>query len=77
MAILRSFFLGDEVQPPCEAACDANGNGETDDAIADAIYLLGFNFLGSSPPPPPFPECGYPAAEATAPGCGSWGLHCP
>lgn len=54
---LLSFnFLGTE-EPKCQAACDANGDGDTG-GVTDAIYLLNFNFLGGAAPVPPFPACG-------------------
>jgi hypothetical protein len=55
IAILVLGFDGGVVA--CAAACDASGDGSLD-ATTDAILLLRHNFLGSSPPPLPFPECG-------------------
>ena len=44
----------------CEAAHDANADGDVT-AIADAITLLGFLFLDGFPPPAaPYPDCGLP-----------------
>jgi len=37
-------------------ACNANDDERLD--ISDAVYLLGFLFLGGPSPPPPYPEPG-------------------
>ena len=66
---LASLFLG-EAAPPCLAAANTNGDGGVD--ITDPIYLLAHLFLGSTPPPAPFPsalvpEPPIPKAPANSP----------
>jgi hypothetical protein len=51
---LNHLFQGEPVD--CELALDSNDDEWKD--ISDAIYTLGFLFLGGPPPPPPFPGCG-------------------
>lgn len=46
--------------PMCRLAGDANGDGRWD--VSDAIYLAHFLFLGSAPPPAPYPSCGTGAS---------------
>jgi hypothetical protein len=41
---------------PCAESADADGNGRLE--LTDAVYILGYLFLGRLPPPPPFPICG-------------------
>ena len=36
--------------------------------IGDAIFVLNFLFLGTTPPPPPYPDCG-PAGPVDDSGC--------
>lgn len=55
VGIFRQLFLG-APSGPCEGAADANGDRALD--LSDGVYLLNFGFLGGSPPPPPFPDCG-------------------
>lgn len=57
---LRYLFARAASEPPCLAACDANGDGDFS-GVEDALYTLRFNFRGGPPPPPPFPECGVDA----------------
>lgn len=45
--ILGFLFLGSD-SPPCFAACDCNGDGQSE--ISDALCVLGFLFLGQQPP---------------------------
>jgi hypothetical protein len=55
---LLAFNFNGGDPPPCLAACDVNGDGDTG-GVTDAISLLAFNFQGSGiPPVPPFPNCG-------------------
>ena len=65
--LLQYNFQGGR-EPPCLAACDANGDGEATGEVSDAVYLLLFNFAGGAPPPPPFPDCGAP--DDPGQGCG-------
>lgn len=45
---LTFLFLGGEA-PPCEQACDANGDGGFD--LTDMVFVLSYLFLGGNPPP--------------------------
>jgi hypothetical protein len=56
---LMAFQFGSGSKPICLAACDVDGDGRALGSVSDPIYLLTFSFRGGSPPPPPFPECGY------------------
>jgi len=58
------------------AACDANSDGKFTGQVADAVYLLGFNFLGGPPPPPPYPNCGPGTETDTLPGCEKAPISC-
>jgi hypothetical protein len=58
--LMYAFSGGDE--PPCLAACDANGDGAPD--ISDAIYMLAFNFLGGPAPVAPYPDCAVGVLES-------------
>lgn len=44
--------------PPCNAACDANGDGDTG-GVSDAIWMLVHSFLQGALPVAPYPECGF------------------
>ncbi|MBI4600558.1 MAG: VCBS repeat-containing protein [Planctomycetes bacterium] len=57
VAILEHLFLGAPRDGSCLDAWDANRDLEVD--IADAIYLLFHLFASGSPPPEPFPWCGF------------------
>ncbi len=48
------FFLGPRGR--CFYAGDVNGDGRKD--LSDVAFLLGYQFLGGSEPPRPFPYCG-------------------
>ena len=61
--ILNWLFVSEE-QPLCREALDVDGDAATN--ITDALAVLGFLFLGGSPPEAPFPSCAL--AEAPA-GC--------
>ena len=67
---LQHLFLGTQ-DPPCQAACDSDDDGEL--GIGDAMYVLSYMFLSGPPPPSPFPGCGCQLdAElpcAASPGC--------
>ncbi|MBN1417130.1 MAG: dockerin type I repeat-containing protein [Planctomycetes bacterium] len=52
-AVFQSGWLA------CPAAADGNGDGRVD--IADPIHLLEYIFQKGTPPPAPFPDCGWPA----------------
>ena len=66
-------FSGGE-PPPCKAACDANGDGDTS-GVSDAVWMLVHSFLSGAPPVPPFPDCGNSTLaedtrlECDAPAC--------
>jgi hypothetical protein len=53
--ILSYLFLGED-DPPCLDAADADDGGTVD--ITDALYILGYLFLGTAPPPPPATDPG-------------------
>jgi DNA-binding beta-propeller fold protein YncE len=74
--LLAYSFLGGR-QPPCLAACDANGDGNASGDVGDPVYMLVYRFLGGSAPPAPFPGCGPPSLPgdaalgcAAVPACG-------
>jgi hypothetical protein len=66
--MLNSNFLGG-TEPPCLAACDADGDGHFRGVVTDAVYILNFNFLGGPPPVEPFPTCGPGTLSDEALGC--------
>ena len=55
VTVLTYLFSGQPLA--CRDAADANDDGEIN--IADAVYLLGYLFSGGTPPPAPFPACGF------------------
>ena len=63
--MLLAFAFTDELEPPCLAACDANGDGVVT-GVLDAMYILAYAFLGRPAPPSPFPDCGEGALESDA-----------
>jgi hypothetical protein len=57
----------------CAKAADGNDDGKVD--ISDAVFLLGFLFLGGEAPKAPWPGCGAdPTADDLT--CGSF-RNCP
>jgi hypothetical protein len=44
--------------PTCKAACDADGDGQVDGVVTDALYLLVYGFLAGPAPVAPFSACG-------------------
>lgn len=46
---LNFLFVEESLVPPCELACDADGDGR-DINIGDMVYILNFLFSGGSPP---------------------------
>jgi hypothetical protein len=64
--LLWNFSGGRE--PPCIAACDADGDGKVIGIVSDGIYLLQHFFAAGPPPPSPYPLCG-PEAEPSALSC--------
>jgi hypothetical protein len=69
---LGYLFLGSPATLACEKSADADDGSEVD--LTDAVYLLGYFYLGGPPPPPPFPACGPdPTADGLTcdvfPGC--------
>ena len=66
LELLNWLFLG-RAEPPCLAACDADGSGELE--LADAVYGLNFCFEGTAVPVAPFPECGVGTETDVALGC--------
>ena len=63
--LLRILFLG-HTGLECVAACDADGSGEVEGEVTDAVFLLRHRFLGGAPPPAPFPDCGFGASVRAA-----------
>lgn len=55
--LLSYNFLGGK-EPPCLAACDADGGGHVVGEVQDAVYIINHLFLGGPPPPDPYPACG-------------------
>ena len=43
--------------PQCLAACDADGDGQVEGVVTDAVYLLIYGFLNGPSPASPFPSC--------------------
>jgi hypothetical protein len=66
LTLLSWLFRGD-TRPPCVAACDTDGNGETE--LTDAVYGLDYCFTGTAPPAAPFPGCGPGTKSDVALGC--------
>lgn len=68
VAILAHLFPPPELPQPPPLACRAAADTNDDDLlnIGDAIYLLGFLFAGSVPPPAPFPDCGMDPTPAAS-----------
>ncbi len=56
-------FLFNMKSVSCELAIDANDDNALN--VADAIWVLSYLFVGGSPPPQPFPECGEDLAPGT------------
>ncbi len=75
VALLRYKFAGAS-RPPCLAACDADGDGSLG-GVTDAVYMLGFSFLGGPSPVAPYPACARSTrASDVALGCDE-PLACP
>ncbi len=55
VAILNALFQGGS-RGDCWSACDSDASGAVD--ITDAVYLLRW-MGGATPPPSPFPRCGW------------------
>lgn len=53
---LLNYLFINPAEPPCLAACDADGSTKLN--ITDGVYLLSFLFLGGPAPPAPGAECG-------------------
>jgi len=53
---IMDYLLGGGPSPECMDAADADDSGTVD--ISDATFILNYKFLGTAPPPPPFPDCG-------------------
>jgi hypothetical protein len=65
----RAGWSGDRA-PIAGALADAPGDGKAADAnddggagISDAVYSLGYLFLGGPTPPAPYPGCGTESTE--------------
>ena len=56
IALLAGLFL-DGVDLDCLDAADVNDDGVAE--LADALDLLGYLYGGATPPPAPFPACGF------------------
>ncbi len=56
IAIITILFLASDTPAACLDACDTNDTGVLD--LTDAVFLLGFLFMGQAPPAPPFPQPG-------------------
>ena len=63
---LLTFLFVLPTPPSCLEACDSDGTGVLN--ITDAIFTLGFLFLGGPPPPPPGPACGQDTSPSSL-GC--------
>jgi hypothetical protein len=62
------LFRGDPGEIGCQAAADADDDGAV--TIADALFLLRYQFAGGREPSTPFPRCGTdPADPAEGPEC--------
>lgn len=55
LTILGYLLVENPTRLDCLDAADTNDDGRLD--IADAVFLLSHLFLGTEPPPVPFPEC--------------------
>ena len=64
--LLVNLFAGG-LDPSCDDAADANDDGTVD--VSDVISILGFQFNGTSPPPPPFESCGVDPTDSDGLGC--------
>jgi hypothetical protein len=64
IAVLFNLFAGEPVR--CLATADANGDSALN--VVDPVYLLGYLFADTAPPPAPFPACAAPIEEAVL-GC--------
>ena len=51
-----SELFGEGPPTRCREAADCNDDGVQD--ISDVIHSIGYQFLGTPPPPPPYPDCG-------------------
>ena len=67
VVILDFLFLGNTSMLDCQKSADADDNAVVN--VSDGIYLLGFQFLGGPPPPPPFPDCGLDTATPDGLSC--------
>jgi hypothetical protein len=67
--LLYRNFAG-AASPPCEVACDVNGDGSTA-GVADAVFMLMLSFSATAglQPADPYPVCGIVASEPGGPGC--------
>ena len=65
LQIIRASFYDGLDSLPCLAAADLNADAHVE--LTDAIYLLGYLFLGADAPLPPFP---YAAPDPTLGGLG-------
>jgi hypothetical protein len=65
--LLSHLFAGGRA-PDCEAACDANNDGDVN--MSDVVYLAEWTFQSGLPPGPPYPGCGPDPTPDTPPlGC--------
>jgi hypothetical protein len=62
--LLAALYTGGPV-PECQKAADADDSGVLD--ITDAVYELGFLFLGGAAPPAPFPDAGVDPTDDSLP----------
>ena len=58
---IMDYLLGGGPSPECMDSADADDSGTVD--ISDATFILNYKFLGTAPPPPPFPDCGPDPTE--------------
>ena len=58
--LLSDFFQGGSTLL-CPSAADGNDDGVLD--VADAVFIIFYQFLEGDPPPAPFPGCGDDPTE--------------
>ena len=72
--VLLSFLFAEGARPPCEAACDFNGDQAL--KVSDAVMILNYFFLGGPAPSAPFPDCGEVLGVGPGNGCEAPTANC-